>query len=49
MLNSGCKGTAFGNIIQISCEIQKISLILQPIKNNFPFKALFKPANRIKL
>ena len=49
MLNSDCKGTAFGNIIQISCAIQKISLILQPIKNNFPFGALLSPFNRIKL
>ena len=45
---SGCKINSFGNIFQISCVIQKIYLILQPIKNNFPIRAFLEPPNRIK-
>ena len=33
------KGTKFGNIIQISCVIQKIFLNLQPRKKIFPIQA----------
>ena len=44
---SGCKGTKFRNIHQISCIIQKISLILQPRKKIFPFRAPESPSNRI--
>ena len=45
---SGCKGTMFRNIYQISCRIQKIYLNLQPKKNNFPLETVGRPSNRIK-
>ena len=46
---SGCKGTKFGNILQISCIIQKIYLILQPRKKIFPIKHSNQCSNRINL
>ncbi len=47
MLFSGCKGTTFRNICQISCEIQKKSLILQPEQKKRLKAALKTPFGRI--
>ena len=48
-LVSGCKVTAFGNILQISCVIQNKSLNLQSEKKIIPIMGFGEPSHRIKL